>query len=364
MTTTKTKYFLVILIGFGVIFSIYGEAPPPALPHPVSVSGVSSGGIMAQHLAATHPDRINGVGLFVSGIIQQTAGVSATPWDPLAALFGFNHNACKALLSMKVGVEDHEAVLRAIRQILDQTAGGSELFKNIRFFVVSGKADQVLHASLHSSLLDVLSQLGVPQNNIFAHVVPNMGHAMPIRITPGAVLGEKDFLHPGDFDGVGTMFKFFLNPSASNHLLNANLEVLASEFLILNQQDFVPTGLTAKSISMGTEAYIYIPKACRENKNNCQKIHVALHGCEQTIEKISRRFMTATGYLKWAEAFNVVVIFPQVVKSHSNPMGCWDWWGYTGQNYATKNAPQIQTIMNMVDFVQKKLMSNDGTLSP
>jgi hypothetical protein len=32
----------------------------------------------------------------------------------------------------------------------------------------------------------------------------------------------------------------------------------------------------------------------------------------------------------------------------SNPLGCWDWWGYTGTNYALKSAPQMAPIMAMV----------------
>ena len=31
-----------------------------------------------------------------------------------------------------------------------------------------------------------------------------------------------------------------------------------------------------------------------------------------------------------------------------NPRGCWDWWGYTGTDYATRNGVQIATIVAMV----------------
>ena len=27
-----------------------------------------------------------------------------------------------------------------------------------------------------------------------------------------------------------------------------------------------------------------------------------------------------------------------------NPQGCWDWWGYTGNDYATQDAEQIQAV--------------------
>ena len=31
-----------------------------------------------------------------------------------------------------------------------------------------------------------------------------------------------------------------------------------------------------------------------------------------------------------------------------NPHGCWDWWGFTGDGYATKQGVQIRAIREMV----------------
>ncbi len=41
---------------------------------------------------------------------------------------------------------------------------------------------------------------------------------------------------------------------------------------------------------------------------------------------------------------------PQVDKSTvpSNPCGCWDWWGYTGGDYAKKTVLQMRAIMAIV----------------
>jgi hypothetical protein len=32
-----------------------------------------------------------------------------------------------------------------------------------------------------------------------------------------------------------------------------------------------------------------------------------------------------------------------------NPRGCWDWWGYTGSQYATQAGAQIAAVKAMVD---------------
>jgi hypothetical protein len=32
-----------------------------------------------------------------------------------------------------------------------------------------------------------------------------------------------------------------------------------------------------------------------------------------------------------------------------NPNGCWDWWGYTGAPYHTRNGAQMRAVKAMVD---------------
>ena len=48
--------------------------------------------------------------------------------------------------------------------------------------------------------------------------------------------------------------------------------------------------------------------------------------------------------------------YPQVDTSSSpdNEYGCWDWWGYTGRNYAHKSAPQMKAIMAMLKRLAQK----------
>ena len=31
-----------------------------------------------------------------------------------------------------------------------------------------------------------------------------------------------------------------------------------------------------------------------------------------------------------------------------NPKGCWDWWGYSAMDYATRNAPQMAAVRKMI----------------
>ncbi|CAF1344148.1 unnamed protein product [Rotaria sordida] len=107
------------------------------------------------------------------------------------------------------------------------------------------------------------------------------------------------------------------------------------------------------SASFDDEGFIYFPSACANGKK-CS-IHVALHGCQQGKSFAGDIFATKAGYLEVAELNNIIVIFPQVRRSlilPTNPMGCWDWWGYSHVYYATQRAPQMAGVKNMIDTVR------------
>jgi len=65
-------------------------------------------------------------------------------------------------------------------------------------------------------------------------------------------------------------------------------------------------------------------------------------------------FIKGSGFARWANANRFVILFPQVsVNPLLNPKGCWDWWGYTGKDYLTKDAPQITAIWRMAERLAK-----------
>ena len=79
------------------------------------------------------------------------------------------------------------------------------------------------------------------------------------------------------------------------------------------------------------------------------RLHIVFHGCEQNIDSVGMTFVESSGFARWADTNRFVILFPQVSASVLNPKGCWDWWGYTGNNYLTKDAPQIVAIWRMVE---------------
>jgi chitodextrinase len=93
-----------------------------------------------------------------------------------------------------------------------------------------------------------------------------------------------------------------------------------------------------------------VPASCGAGQQ-C-KAHVVPHGCQQDPTKIQDKYYRNTGYNRWADTNNIVVLYRQSAPSSSgNPSGCWDWWGYDDANYARKNGRQMVAIKAMVDRV-------------
>jgi poly(3-hydroxybutyrate) depolymerase len=79
------------------------------------------------------------------------------------------------------------------------------------------------------------------------------------------------------------------------------------------------------------------------------RLVVALHGCLQHQGAVQQQFVQKSGINEWADTNNLIVLYPQTnTMQNTNPLGCWDWWGYLSADYALKSAPQMTAIMEMV----------------
>ena len=112
------------------------------------------------------------------------------------------------------------------------------------------------------------------------------------------------------------------------------------------QSRYVDRGALA---SMAESGFVYVPRDCAAGAR-C-RVHVAFHGCRQGIGFIGRSFARQAGYNRWADANRIVVLYPQVKKSlvwPMNPRGCWDWWGYSGPDYAARSGAQLSAVRRML----------------
>ena len=73
----------------------------------------------------------------------------------------------------------------------------------------------------------------------------------------------------------------------------------------------------------------------------------------QTPQDIGDQNYADTGYNRWADTNNILVLYPQAADFPSNQKHCWDWVGYTGLQFDVKAAPQMRAVKMMLDRLAK-----------
>jgi len=173
---------------------------------------------------------------------------------------------------------------------------------------------------------------------------------------PCAVLNDP-YIANCRYDASGQLLQWIhgnLNPK--------NTGALGGTFVNFDQGEFIdhPT-----EHGMAPDGWLFVPAGC-VNRQPC-KLHVAFHGCKQyeTYQYFSpasgfvtfgTTFVRNTGYNEWADANNIIVLYPQAIASNlvglaPNPFGRWDWWGYDDANYAIKSGRQMAAVKAMVDRI-------------
>ena len=99
---------------------------------------------------------------------------------------------------------------------------------------------------------------------------------------------------------------------------------------------------------------MYVPKACRDGTRRgagC-KLHLSLHGCD--VNRYYEEQVQHLGFENWAEANEMVVLFPRMAEygtTTQTKWGCWDGYGQTGADYALKSGAQMVAVREMIRAV-------------
>lgn len=296
-----------------------------------SVSGLSSGAFMAVQLQVAYAKSIVGAGVVAGGPYYCAAGnvlftgvcMGQVPFFPPnpSIMWGFARDFAKA------------RQIDAVKHLAQR-----------KLYVFSGTADSVVRQPAVDATVAFFQKAGVKPDHLAYENRINAGHAV---ITPASGnacdQNESPYINHCTVDGrgydqAGALLTHIHGP------LQARVSTPGGQLLTFVQRSYAPA-----ATAMAPLAYVYVPTACKVGEPAC-RVHVALHGCSQSAESVGLRFVKETGYNEWADNNRMVVLYPQVNKSEQprNPYGCWDWWGYTGSQYAKRAAPQMKAIMAMV----------------
>ncbi|AIY41819.1 poly (3-hydroxybutyrate) depolymerase [Collimonas arenae] len=313
--------------------------PLPALaadPLQTSVSGLSSGAFMAVQYQVAYSASVIGAGVVAGGPYYCAAGNL------------LNANIC---MGQVPGVAPEPALMLAAAKdfaalgLIDAVGN----LRKRRIYLFSGTKDTLVLQKAVDSAVAFFKQAGVPDASLLylnqlpaghALITPSFGNDCGANAAPyisHCSVGGQNYDQPG---ALLQHIYGRLKPPSNN---------LGGQLIAFKQSEFA-----SAETGMADEAFAYIPQACRQG--SACKIHVAFHGCTQSAKTVGNDFYQKTSYNSWADSNNIVVLYPQVNASVApfNPQDCWDWWGYTGANYAQKAGPQMAAVSAMIARLTSK----------
>lgn len=308
----------------------------------ITVSGVSSGGYMAQQLHMAYSDTFSAAAIIAGGpfyCAENNVGIALT--------------RC-----MKPNEGNHPNV-EGLQAITDYFAARGDIaalhnLTNDRVWIFSSIEDSVVYQPVSDSLYAYYADFLKPNNIRYVNTVHGE-HSMP----------TDDFGYPCDYLGAsGNPEDHFINNcgyDAAGQLLAYSYKrikkpkntILSGRFIQFDQSHYLADPATHGLAQYG---YAYIPEQCEVNakgKGRKCKLHVALHGCLQSADRIGRTFVDHAGYNDWADRNAIVMLYPQATSSieQGNGNGCWDWWGYDDNDYAKRWGNQMVAVKRMIERV-------------
>lgn len=329
--------FAKLPLAFATVLSACAahKAPGDAMPAlhvdaaRVGVAGVSSGAYMATQAQLAYPEIFHGAALVAGGPFGCAQGKIET-----------------ALSTCMKGAPAPDAAALAQRARERAEKGEIGALKNLagaKVYVLHGRQDPVVAEAVAQSAADfynalktiepALATLEVTVDNArdFSHTLPTQA----VGSDCGKV--EKPFLGKCGFDAAGAIFTALFGPAP--HAPAA----AAGELHRFDQNAFRPGGADALLADNG---YVYVPPRCAQGKP-CGVL-VALHGCLQNADSVGEVFVRDAGFNRWADVYDVAVLYPQTRVNYTplNPKACWDWFGYSGANYDSRDGVQLRWLTN------------------
>ena len=324
-----------LAVALAVVSGACSRQPAPAAPGALpalaidtatlTVSGLSSGGYMATQFQVAFGTEVRGAAIIAAG-----------PWNCARGVLQLALQDC---LGEPASAPPVPLLLDALRAsallgVVDPTSA----LADDRVWVFRGTRDTTVAAPVTAALVAQYRALLPPDQLQVVDTVP-AGHGMPTLAGGGACASSSTpYLNACGFDAAGKLLEFlYAAPAAIDSAPHGQL-------LQFDQRPFDRRRMLADT------GYVFVPDACVQGAARC-RLHVAFHGCQQGSTAVGEAFVRDAGYNGWAASHRTVVLYPQVQASALvpfNPKGCWDWWGYSGADYATRSGAQLAAVHAMV----------------
>jgi len=297
-------------------------------PVKVSASGLSSGAFMAVQYGVAFSSETMGVGVVAGGPFNCAI---VTPGSFAACMQG-----------APSGADSYKSAKHLAAQgLIDPVKN----LKSQRLYLFRATHDEVVAQPVMDAVRDFYKRAGAPAANVqyvtgvpagHAFISPTVGPPCPVTAPPFV---EQCDLNGAEYDQPGAILTQVYGP----------LQPKAGAALSAGPMAFNQLEFASLLSGLATTGYVYVPAPCTTPGAKCA-VHVVFHGCSQSADMVSDIVYRQLGYNAWADTNHIIVLYPQVNPTWIpfNPMGCWDWWGYSGLNFPTRSGAQLTAVRAMV----------------
>lgn len=323
------------MLAFGLVVVAPAMASPlPALKLDrarTTVSGLSSGAYMAHQAHVAYSDHVAGAALIAGGPYHCAQAALET-----------------ALASCMMPAQGKGPDVAALATFARDAAKAGRIaplsgLAGDRVLVLHGRADKTVAESLSADTAAIYRALAAGARKpltVQEELGGNWTHTFP-TLDAGAACDTATAPYVGKcgYDAAGAIFAYLYGEPAHPVAADATGELRTFDQRIYRVDDV--------DAHLAASGYIYVPKACAAGAR-CA-LHIAFHGCQQNAETAGEAFVRDAGYNRWADAYDAVVLYPQAQATMAplNPKGCWDWWGYGGEAYDTRDGAQLRQVAAM-----------------
>ena len=335
----KFSTILMALAGATSVYSHADDVPPLNVDlNQVTVSGLSSGGYMATQFHLAHSDWVKGAGILAGGPYYCAQN------DITTAL-----SQCVN----KIETPIDEAALLAVAEEYEKAGKIAPLsgLKDAKVWLFHGTKDERVISDVSDILYKQYQHWTDTQNIKYVNDKP-IAHLFPtLNEGSDCETSQSPFIGKCNFDAAGDMLTHLMPD------LVAPDDSISGKVYTINQHEI--GGDNAKTLA--EQGFVYVPQSCEEGET-C-RVHMSFHGCNQYADAVGDSYVTQTGINEWADDNNIVVFYPQTKKSlfmPLNPQGCWDWWGYSSDDYANRDGAQIVALSTLLHSLNShKEVKND-----
>ncbi len=326
------RLLLVAMLVAGGASAADAPAKLPSLkidPARVTVAGLSSGAYMATQAQVAYPDVFHGAALVAGGPYGCAGGKLETALG----------SCMKGTPAPDVTALATQARTRAAKGEI----GPLSKLATARIYALHGAQDALVAPVVGHASAGFYEALKKADPALAGMTVTDDGdrafaHNLPITAA-GDDCGKSvsPFLGHCGFDAAGEIFaKLYGKPAHAAGTAKGELRAF-------DQDAYRNDG---KDAFLASSGFVYLPPDCLAGKP-CG-VMVAFHGCKQNADLVGKAFVEDAGFNRWADVYDVAVLYPQTraVFAPLNPQACWDWWGYSGENYDTRAGVQLRWLVD------------------